>query len=104
MSDQAKEAIENLRAAIRENYGVSARHSVATHVREDFDGETVEGDVHTFELNGHPDAQEGYAWEYETDEGRWLVATVLGVRPINSARDAVRAYIARRHHTGPTMD
>ena len=67
MSDQAKEAIENLRAAIRENYGVSARHSVATYVREDFDDETVwEGDVHTF---GEQRSEEPIDGEIRAREG-----------------------------------
>ena len=91
-----------LEAAIRANHGVSAKHVVATYVREDSQGETVwDGDVHIFELIDHATAERCYAWKYETDDGRWLVATVLGVPPIYSARDAVRTYMASGHDAGP---
>ena len=94
-------ALENLITAIRANHGVSAKHVVATYIREDFHDEIVwDGDVQLFGID-HPDSDLCYAWEYETDDGRRLVATVLGVPPINSARDAVQAYIASGHDSGP---
>ena len=98
-------ALENLITAIRVNHGASARHVTANYVREEFRGETVwDGDVQVFELADHPDVDRCYAWEYETDDGKRLVATVLGVPPITSALTAVHAYIASGQDSGPTMD
>ena len=94
-------ALENLITAIRVNHGASARHVTSNYVREEFRGETVwDGDVQVFELADHPDVDRCYAWEYETDDGRRRVATVLDMPPINSARDAVRVCIAIGHDPG----
>jgi hypothetical protein len=47
-----------------------------------------EGDVLIFELFGHPKATTCYAWEVDGQ-----VTAVLGVAPVRSAVDAVRASI-----------
>jgi hypothetical protein len=57
-------------------------------VREIFDGEVVgEGEVLTFSLREHPEATTCYAWEVDGQ-----VTAVLGVPPVRSALDAVRAF------------
>ena len=74
----------------------------ANYVREESRGETVwDGEIQVFELADHPETDRCYAWEYETADGRRRMATVLGLSPINSARDAVRAHIAFGHDLGP---
>jgi hypothetical protein len=56
--------------------------------------ETVwEGTVHVFDLAGHPKATRAYAWSYEREDGKRRFFAVLGIPPINSPRDAVRAAI-----------
>jgi hypothetical protein len=45
-------------------------------------------------LVDHPKAKEGYAWSYKADNGETRYFAVLGVPPISTAIDAVRAYIA----------
>lgn len=58
-------------------------------VREIFDGEVVwEGEVLSFSLKAHPTASKCFAWEVDGE-----VTAVLGVPPVESARDAVRASI-----------
>ena len=54
------------------------------------------GHVEVFELHGHSGANLAYAWSYVVDEktGRRKFHAVLGIPPINSAVDAVRASIA----------
>jgi len=52
-----------------------------------------EGEVEVFAVTGHPKAAHAYAWEHETDEGNRAFVAVLGVPPVNSAQDAVRASI-----------
>ena len=58
-------------------------------VHEQFQGETVwKGEVLVFELLDHPEATSCYAWEVDGE-----VIAVLGVGPVQSASDAVRASI-----------
>ena len=63
-------------------------------MRETFRGKVAwEGEVEVFAVTGHPKAAHAYAWEQETDEGNRAFVAVLGVPPVNSAQDAVRASI-----------
>ena len=87
-----------LQKAIRDLHGVESTHLRSESLHETFQGETVwEGVVEVFALKGHPKAGLAYAWSHETDEGGRRYVAVLGVPPIKSARDAVRASIAAQH-------
>jgi hypothetical protein len=69
-----------------------ARRSEPVH--ETFQGQTAwEGVVEVFALKGHPKAGLAYVWSHETDEGGHRYVAVLGVPPVNSAQDTVRASI-----------
>jgi len=86
---------ERLRRAIRDLHGVDSSHLRSERVRESFQGETVwEGVVEVFALKGHPKAGLAYGWTQDTDDGGRRYVAVLGVPPIKSAQDAVRASIA----------
>ena len=86
---------EHLRKAIRKMHGVDSSYLRSETVHETFQGQTVwEGVVEVFAIKGHPKAGLAYAWSHETDEGGRRYVAVLGVDPIKSARDAVRASIA----------
>ena len=64
---------------------------------ERFEGKTVwEGEVHVFDIKGHPTATACYAWSspVEGSEKQQLYA-VLQVPPVTSATEAVRASIVR---------
>jgi hypothetical protein len=52
-----------------------------------------EGEVEVFAVTGHPKAKHAYAWEHEADEGGRRYVAVLGVPPVNTAVDAVRAAV-----------
>jgi len=54
----------------------------------------------TLELGHYPKAGLAYAWSHETNDGGRYVA-VLGVPPIKSAQDAVRASIAAERTKAP---
>ena len=83
---------DRLRRAIRDLHGCESNYLRSEHVHETFQGETAwEGDVEVFALIGHPTATLAYAWAHETDAGGRRYVAVLGVPPVNSARDAVRA-------------
>jgi len=87
--------IDRLRRAIRNLHGVESTHLHSEPVHETFQGQTVwEGVVEVFALKGHPKTGLAYAWSHETDEGGRRYVAVLGVDPIKSAQDAVRASIA----------
>ena len=94
-----------LRNSIRDLHGLEAEHFRSEPVCEMFQGEVAwEGVVQVFRVYGHPKARYAYAWSHESDEGGRRHVAVLGVPPINSALDAVRASIAaetRRVRGGP---
>lgn len=52
--------------------------------------------MEVFALHGHPKATTAYAWSHETNDGKLRHVAVLGVAPINSSLDAVRAVVASR--------
>jgi hypothetical protein len=90
---------ERLRKAILRMHGVDSSYVRSEKVHETFQGETVwEGVVEVFAIKGHPKASLAYAWSHETAEGGRRHVAVLGVDPIKSAQDAVRASIAAERH------
>ena len=77
------------REAIQATHGAQAQLTGRERVHERFRGETVwEGEVLVFQLQGHPEASQCYAWELDGE-----VTAVLAVDPVKSAADAVRAAI-----------
>jgi hypothetical protein len=92
---------ERLKRAIRDLHGLDSEHVESVSVHETFQGETMwQGTVEVFRVRGHPKATHAYAWSYKTDDGELRHLAVLGIPPINSAVDAVRAVAVaegRRH-------
>jgi hypothetical protein len=87
-----------LRRAIRDLHGLESEHVRSEPVRETFQGQVAwEGTVEVFKVFGHSKAQYAYAWSFEADSGARAFTAVLGVPPVNSALDAVRAAIAAEH-------
>ncbi len=87
--------VARLRKAIRDLHGRESVHVGSVDIHETFQDQIVwKGVVHVFMVQGHPKASRVYAWSYETDEGGRRYIAVLGVPPISSAQDAVRASIA----------
>jgi hypothetical protein len=63
-------------------------------VHETFNGKTLwRGEVEEFGVFGHERATRAYAWGYTDDSGQEHMTAVLGVPPVKSAIDAVRASI-----------
>ena len=87
--------LSRLRDAIRDLHGLEAEHFRSEPVYEMFQGKVAwEGVVQVFRVHGHPKARYAYAWSHETDAGGRRYVAVLGIPPVNSAQDAVRASIA----------
>src|SRR5438132_4908671 len=88
-----------LKEAIEAQHGGTATLAQSVPVLETFEGQTVwEGVVHVFNLEGHPKATRAYAWSspIEGSTKRRFFA-VLGIPPIMSPLDAVRAAIVAEH-------
>ena len=91
-----------LKEAIEAQHGGTATFVQAGLVKETFKGSTVwEGVVHVFDLEGNPKAARAYAWSspIEGSTKRRFFA-VLGIPPVNSPVDAVRAAIVAEHKAG----
>jgi hypothetical protein len=81
--------VDGFQNAIRAVHGAGSRLISRERVEETFEGDPVwTGEVLTFELLDHPQATRCYCWEVD---GR--VTAVLGVPPIKTPLDAVRASI-----------
>ncbi len=96
-SMESTDDLDPLSDAIRSLHGCASTWTKSVPVHETFKGETIwQGEVEVFKLHGHPEAETAYAWSHLVGEktGRRKFIAVLGIPPINSAVDAVRAAIA----------
>jgi hypothetical protein len=85
---------DQIRQAVEAQHGGTATLVQSVPVHEKHGDETVwDGTVHVFDLTDHPKATRAYAWSYEREDGKRRFFAVLGIPPINSPRDAVRAAI-----------
>src|SRR3954468_9417634 len=92
-------SLAELREVVERLHGGRARLTEVVPVVERFRGQVVwEGAVHVFDLEGHPKAAVCYAWTSPVGEGdRRRYYAVLGLPPVKSAADAVRASIVADH-------
>ena len=91
-----------LRRAIENQHGGRARFHSVVPVEERHEGRPVwQGAVHVFDLDGHPKATRAYAWSSPVEGGdKRRFFAVLGMPPIFTAVDAVRAAIVAEHKHG----
>jgi hypothetical protein len=88
------ERIERIKNAVQQRERCRAKHVQSLRVKEKWIEETVwDGVVETFDLLDHPSAKRAYAWERWEPGKEPRYTVVLGVPPINSANDAVKAAI-----------
>lgn len=93
--------IERLHKAIHDLHGCHGNHLRSEPIREEHGGQVVwDGVVEIFAVD-HPTANLAYAWAHETDTGSVRYIAVLGLPPVKSARDAVRAAIVAQQGTDP---
>ena len=90
---------DDLANAVQSQHGGIAIFREIVPVSETFNGQPVwEGEVHVFDLDGHPKATRAYAWSSPVDgSDRRRFYAVLHLGPIRSAQDAVRAAIVAEH-------
>lgn len=86
--------IERLQNAIRILHGCEGRHVASIAVHETFQGKTAwKGVVEVLELVNNPQAKEAYGWIHKTDSGETRHVVILGIPPIDTAANALRAFI-----------
>lgn len=94
-------SVDVLKQAIESQHGGHANFLSIETVDERHNGQPVwQGEVHVFDLDGHPTATRAYAWSspIEGSSKRRFYA-VLHLGPIRSARDALRAAIVAEHRS-----
>jgi hypothetical protein len=94
--------IENLKGAVEGLHHCKATFVESVEVIETFRQKTVwEGIVSVFALKGHPQADKCYAWSspIQGSTKRKFFA-VLGLPPVLSVKDAVRAAIVQEYKSG----
>ena len=79
-----------LRRAIRDSHGCSSQHVASISVHE----ASWKGVVEVFALERHSSAKYAYAWSYRNDSGKINYVAILDLPPVDSATDAVKAYLA----------
>ncbi len=91
--------IRELQNAIESQHSSKASFVEVVPVSEFFEGKKVwEGAVHVFSLTGHSTARTAYAWSAAVDGStKRRYYAVLGIPPINSAQNAVRAAIVQEY-------
>lgn len=92
-----RERIDRIQKALESKEGCRSTHVRSLLVKENFEGKMIwEGVVEIFDLHNHPTAKRAYAWERWRDEQKAdpEYTVVLGIPPINSEQDAVKAAIA----------
>lgn len=87
--------IPALKSAIEAQHGGRAIFRSVEPVHEHYNDKPVwQGEVHVFDLEGHPKATRAYAWSSPVEgSDRRRFYAVLHLGGIRSAKDAVRAAI-----------
>jgi hypothetical protein len=88
--------LQGLIGAIAHMHGVAAHHIETVPIREIWQGEVAwDGDVEVFEVEHPSGASRCYGWGYpvDADTTRRQYICVLGIGPVDSPINAVRAAI-----------
>jgi hypothetical protein len=90
---------QDLRHAVERQHHCHATLAYVEPVSEEYGGEAVwEGQVHVFDVTGHPKAKQAFAWSSPIDGStKRRFFAVLQMGPIQTPVDAVRAAIVAEH-------
>lgn len=93
--------LERLQKAIRDLYGCNGTHLRSEPIQESYGAKIVwDGVVEIFSVD-HDKTSLAYGWVQETDTGSKRYVAVLGLPPVQSARDAVQASIVAQQGIDP---
>ena len=88
--------IADIHRAVEQTEKCRARHVHSVPIIEKHEGgqDIWGGVVEVFDLDGHPKAKRAYAWQRKSEKRADAQYTVvLGIPPVNSANDAVKAAV-----------
>lgn len=90
-----------LKKAVEQMHHCTATLARTVPVSESFKGKPAwKGIVHVFDITGHSKATVAYAWSSPVEgSSKRRFFAVLGIPPVNSALDAVRAAIVQEHRS-----
>ena len=91
-----------VRRTVEDQHGCKAGLVETVFVRTIVPGERAwEGEVHVFDLAGHPKANQAFAWPSPRERGnKWRVISVLRQPSITSPYEAVEATLTAKGKTG----
>lgn len=90
--------IAALKQAVEGLHGCRATFREVVPVLETFREKVVwDGEVHIFDLAGHPVATRCYAWSHQTEGGKRRFFAILHEGKVDSPLAAVRAAIVQQH-------
>ena len=91
--------IVKLQKAIKNLHGCDSKWLESIPIKEMFKDQVVwEGIVEVFSIINHPTSQKCYAWFFDDNEtGKRKYITVLHQDPVDSPKNAVRAFIANEY-------
>jgi hypothetical protein len=87
--------IQFLRNTIQTQHGCNSRYVQTVAVK--FEGNRQNGwhgNVEVFDMAGHPQARQCYAWGFKDEAGHWQYVAILKISPIDSPQKAVELYNA----------
>jgi hypothetical protein len=94
--------IDILRQVILERTGCSTGHVSTVPVNETFQAKTVwQVEVQVFDVIHNPKVSRCYARAYQDEDGKTQYMVVLGLPPVESAQDAVKAAMSGRVNNYP---
>jgi hypothetical protein len=80
--------------AVMRAHHCPAERVEAVPIKETFRGETVwEGVVNVYDIKGHSQVKQAYAWSYKDDKGETQYVVVSKIPPVIDPITAVRASI-----------
>lgn len=81
--------------AVMEAHHCPAERVESVPIKETFRGDTVwEGVVNVYDIKGHSQVKQAYAWAYKDDKGETQYVVVSKTPPVKDPITAVRAYVA----------
>ena len=88
--------LQRLQEAIHSVHGCESRHVSTSRVKAQFEGAKAwDGEVETFDLEGHPKAKRCHAWGY-VEDGQFKSTAVLELPPVDSPSTAVDVAISAK--------
>lgn len=82
--------IQFLRNTIQTKHGCISRYVQTVAVKIEANGQNGwQGSVEVFDLAGHPQARQCYAWGFKDDAGHWQYVAILKMPPIDTPQKAV---------------